>query len=76
MLWLVKGDFSHQIISCNIHEENGVYQLWITRPNGKSMKLKESRVKDDVSIIKEAIDYAIEQRESVLRLDEPHTEEA
>ena len=68
MLWLVKDDFSHQIISCNIHEENNVYQLWVTRPNGKSFKIDENKDKNEVLIIKEAIDYAIENKEPALRL--------
>lgn len=68
MLWLVKGDFSHQIISCNIHIEEGKFQLWITRPNGKSMKIEESMNKDEVQLIKDAIDYAIETKEPALRL--------
>lgn len=68
MLWLIMDDVSHQIISCNTHEEEGIYQVWITRPNGKSVKVKESLNKEEIEIIKEAIDYAIEKREPVLRL--------
>ena len=68
MLWVVKGNMSHQIISCNIHEEDGKYQIWITRPNGKTLKLEESENKDEILEIKEAIDFAIEHKESTLRL--------
>lgn len=68
MIWIVKGDVSHQIISCNIHEEEGKYQIWVTRPNGKSLKLEESENKDEILEIKEAIDFAIEHKESTLRL--------
>ena len=68
MIWIVKGDMSHQIISCNIHQEEGKYQLWITRPNGKSLKLDESENKAEILEIKEAIDFAIEHKENTLRL--------
>lgn len=69
MLWVIKGDYSHQIVSCNIHEDNGVFQLWVTRTNGKNIKLEESANREEVLLIKEAIDYAIEHREPTLRLN-------
>lgn len=68
MIWIVKGDFSHEIISCNIHEEDGKYQLWVTRVNGKNLKLDENTNKDKMMEIKDAIDYAIEHKETALRL--------
>lgn len=68
MIWIIKDDMSHQIISCNIHEENGVYQLWVTRPNGKNLKLDENKNKAIVMEVKSAIDYAIEHNEQALRL--------
>jgi hypothetical protein len=67
-MWLIKGDFSHQIISCNIHEDNGLFQIWVTRPNGKSMKIDENKDRNIVQEIKDAIDYAIEHNEPALRL--------
>jgi len=69
MLWIIKGDFSHQIVSCNIFEEGDMYQLWVTRPNGKNLKLEEKADKAEIVLIKEAIDYAIEHGEPVLRLN-------
>lgn len=68
MIWIIKDDMSHQIISCNIHEENGMYQIWVTRPNGKNLKLDENKNKAIVMEIKSAIDYAIEHNEQALRL--------
>ena len=45
MIWIIKDEMSHQIISCNVHLEDGKHQLWVTRPNGKSLKLQESEQK-------------------------------
>lgn len=68
MLWLIKEDASHQIMSCNIHNANNTFELWITRPNDKNLKIAESTKQEDVAIIKEAIDYAIENSIPALRL--------
>lgn len=68
MLWLVIKGASYQIISCNIHEENGVHKLWIERPNGKSLKIKESKHFDEVKEVKDAIDYAIRKGHTTLEL--------
>lgn len=68
MIWIIKNDMSHQIISCNIHNEDNKYQLWVTRPNGKNLKLEESVNKEEVMELKQAIDYAIEHNEQALRL--------
>ena len=70
MLWIVMKGTSHQIISCNTHKEGDKYQLWVERPNGKSLKIVESTNQEDVEIVKEAIDYAIKHREPVLELME------
>lgn len=68
MIWLVINNESHQIVSCNIHNsEKDVYELWVTRVNGKSLKIKEGTYEKIVEI-KEAIDYAIENDEKALRL--------
>jgi len=71
MLWIVKDNMSHQIMSCNTHydEQKGVYQVWITRPNGKNLKIDESKNEELIKEIKEAIDFAVEKREPVLRLN-------
>ncbi len=73
MLWIVKKEASHQIMSCNVHEDaddkgQAYYQLWITRPNGKNLKIEESYDEAHIREVKEAIDYAIEQNERALRL--------
>lgn len=69
MLWLVKEETSYEIVSCNIHEQDGIYQVWVTRPNGKSLKIDENVDKKEVIFIKEAIDFAIEKGEKALRLE-------
>lgn len=68
MLWIIIEGASHQIISCNIHHENDVYQLWVERPNGKSLKLAEDANKNEIQLIKDAIDHAIETHDPVLNL--------
>lgn len=68
MLWIVIKEASHQIISCNVHQENGKHQLWVERPNGKSLKIAESVNLKEVELVKEAIDYAIKHREPTLEL--------
>lgn len=69
MLWLVNKDTSHQIISCNVHSEKGIHQLWVERPNGKTLKVIESRNISEVKLIKGAIDYAIKNGEPSLELE-------
>lgn len=71
MLWLVTEDLSYQIISCNLHKntENGEYEVWVTRPTGKNIKILSSSKLEDVKEIKEAIDYSIEHKEAALRLE-------
>ena len=69
MLWIVVKEASHQIISCNTHKDGDKYQLWVERPNGKSLKIVESTDKSEVELVKEAIDYAIKNREPVLELN-------
>jgi len=73
MLWLIIKNASHQIMSCNIHEtedknKEPLFQLWITRPNGKNLKIKESYKRNVIEEIKNAIDFAIEHKETALRL--------
>jgi hypothetical protein len=69
MLWLVEKDSSHEIISCNIHKKDELHQLWVTRPNGKSLLIRENENEKEIKLLKEAIDYAIETGEKALRLD-------
>lgn len=70
MIWIVVGDESHQIISCNVHKWDNEYaklELWVTRPNGKNLKIKEGN-KEEIMELKEAIDYAIENGETAFRI--------
>lgn len=73
MLWLKGTDkngdeYSHAIVSCNTAFKNDMHELWVTRPGGKSLFITKSKNKDEVLEIKEAIDYAIENGETMLRL--------
>jgi len=69
MLWLIINEASHQIISCNTHTtDKGVHQIWIERPNGKTMLIHESKNKEEVTEIKEAIDFAIKHGHKTLEI--------
>lgn len=69
MLWLIVGDSSHEIISCNTYFREGKHQVWVERVNGKTMKVGESENKQEVLDIKEAIDYAIQEGHKTLSLN-------
>lgn len=68
MIWIVMKEDSHAIIACNVCQKNDKFELWVTRPTGKSLKISESSEKQDMLLIKEAIDYAVEHGETALRL--------
>lgn len=70
MLWLVNGDSSYEVTACNIHsnEKIGFYELWVERSSGKTVKIESSYDISTIQTIKDAIDYAIEHDEKVLRL--------
>lgn len=68
MLWIIKEGSSHEIVGCNIHEEKGNHQLWVERPNGRSTKIAENKNRDEVKLVKEAIDHAIKIGDPVLEL--------
>jgi hypothetical protein len=71
-MWIIKEQESHEIMSCNIHKnkDTNFFELWATRPNNRSVKITESENLEDVSLVKEAIDYTIEEGQSALRLPE------
>ena len=69
MLWLIKEGASHQVVGCNIHEEKGVHQLWVERPNGKSTKVAENKDRSAIKEIKNMIDHAIKIGDPVLELN-------
>jgi hypothetical protein len=68
MLWIVDGIASYEVSGCNIHKKEDMFQLWIERKSGKTLMLRESTIVDEINLIKEAIDYAIEHGEPALRL--------
>lgn len=69
MLWLIVGDSSHEIISCNTCLRDGKHQVWVERVNGKTLKVGESTDKQEILDIKEAIDYAIQEGHKTLNLN-------
>lgn len=70
MLWIIKEDRSYQIVSCNLfyNRKNKMHEIWASNAKGENFKLDEKRKREDVLLIKEAIDYAIETGETALRL--------
>ena len=66
MLWIVDGETSFKIIGCNIHNGEKVSQLWVTREGDKGLKLREGDM-EEISMFKEAIDFAIETGSKVLK---------
>ena len=69
MIWLILREQSHQIRSCNIHQEENEFQLWVTRPNGKNMKVLTSESLDEISDYKSGIDFAIENGHKTFKID-------
>ena len=68
MLWLITENESVIVNECNLHEQGNKWEVWVRRYNGTSLKIKQSKEKEDVALIKEAIDYAIENNVKALRL--------
>lgn len=68
MLWLVDGDKSLQITGCNTFQKGEMHQLWVEKPNGKTLMIRQDEDKEEIDTIKEAIDHAIEIGETTLRL--------
>jgi hypothetical protein len=59
-MWLIKNETSDKIIGTNLCDNKpGILQLWATRPTGKTFKIAESTIHQDVADLKNAIDYAI-----------------
>ena len=69
MIWIIKGNESHEIISCNVADKEDKSELWVTRPNGKNLKIFESQNKDIVKELKEAIDFAIKIGEKTFTIE-------
>lgn len=68
MIWIVKGNESHQIVSSNVYHKENISELWVTRVNGKNLKVFEGEEKD-AKEMKEAIDYSISIGAKVYNID-------
>ena len=72
MLWLIRGDdSSDMIVGCNISnniKNKEVYELWATRPSGKTMMIWSSKEESEIKEIKRAIDTAIQMGDPVFDL--------
>lgn len=68
MLWLIVEEKSLEIIACNTAFQDGKHQVWVERPNGKTMKIHESTNKEEALEVREAIDFAIEHGHKTLKL--------
>lgn len=68
MIWIIKGEESHEIISCNTIHNNDKGEVWITRPNGKNFKVFNG-AKEEAKELKEAIDFAIKHNEKTFTIE-------
>ena len=66
-MWIIEGNLSYEIIGVNLHEHNGKHEVWVTKKDGKT-KLVKKGSKEEVTEIKEAIDFSIKKGEKVLEL--------
>lgn len=68
-MWIMEDKLSYEIIGVNIHETSeGLFELWVTKKDNKTKLVKRSDDKDEIQLIKEAIDYAIKIGDKVLEL--------
>lgn len=69
MLAVNLGTHTHQVISWNIfHNEHlDVWEVWITRPNGKNMMVAQGSERD-MNLVKSAFDYAFEHDKKIVTL--------
>jgi precorrin-3B methylase len=67
MIWIIMKDEAHLIVGYNTHERHGEYELWITKATGKT-QLIASGNEDEVTLVKNAIQYAIENGKKLLDL--------
>lgn len=69
MIWIINNEESHEIISCNTsYGEDDKGELWITRPNGKNLRVFRGS-NYEVRELKEAIDYAIKTGEKTFTIN-------
>ena len=68
-MWIMEDKLSYEITGVNIHETSeGLFELWVTKKDNKTKLVKRSDDKDEIQLIKEAIDYAIKIGDKVLEL--------
>ena len=68
-MWIVEDNLSYEIIGVNIHETSkGLFEIWVTKKDNKTKLVKRSNDKEEIQLIKEAIDYAIKIGDKVLEL--------
>ena len=68
-MWIVEDKLSYEITGVNIHETSeGLFEIWVTKKDNKTKLVKRSNDKEEVQLIKDAIDYAIKIGDKVLEL--------
>jgi len=68
-MWIMEDKLSYEITGVNIHETSeGLFELWVTKKDNKTKLVKRSNDKEEIQLIKEAIDYAIKIGDKVLEL--------
>ena len=68
-MWIMEDKLSYEIIGVNIHEASeGLFELWVTKKDNKTKLVKKSDDKEEIQLIKDAIDYAIKIGDKVLEL--------
>lgn len=68
-MWIMEDKLSYEIVGVNIHETSeGLFELWVTKKDNKTKLVKRSNDKEEIQLIKEAIDYAIKIGDKVLEL--------
>lgn len=68
-MWIMEDKLSYEIIGVNIHETSeGLFELWVTKKDNKTKLVKRSDDKEEIQLIKDAIDYAIKIGDKVLEL--------
>ena len=69
-MWIMEDKLSYEIIGVNIHETSeGLFELWVTKKDNKTKLVKRSEDKEEIQLIKDAIDYAIKIGDKVLELE-------
>ena len=68
-MWIVEDKLSYEITGVNIHETSeGLFEIWVTKKDNKTRLVKKSNDKEEIQLIKDAIDYAIKIGDKVLEL--------